>query len=249
MLRQSSIFQFKHGDHACIFYRSQNSLMEVLTPYVADGLRKGERCFGAQKPATIKQLYYDLRFLGIDVAREVKRGALDFHTEDEVYFPKGRFEPGVMLDMLMTSIDDALDQGFTGFRTAGDLSWAASGKTNCDLLVGYEKLVEKAYPGRTATGICQYSVNDFSPEMLEKVLASHKLHLEETEPTESHCSVQVRYGHCLVEIVANKFVVHPNYYYVVQQHRPSEVLGWGIAGDFDTASAEAEQIAQQTSAN
>src|SRR5258708_2654462 len=95
--QQTPMFQFKHGDHACIFYRSDDSLMEILVPYVAEGLNKGERCFGAQKPHILKRLFYDLRYLGIDVDREIKRGALEFHTEQDVYFPRGIFEPAVMM--------------------------------------------------------------------------------------------------------------------------------------------------------
>ena len=88
---------------------------------------KGERCFGAQKPNILKRLYYELRFRGIDVDRELKRGSLEFHTEEEVYFSKGIFEPAVMMEMLLQSINDSAEKGFSGFRTAGDLSWAVRG--------------------------------------------------------------------------------------------------------------------------
>lgn len=35
MLRHSPLFHFKPGDHACVFYRSEDSLLDVLTPHVA----------------------------------------------------------------------------------------------------------------------------------------------------------------------------------------------------------------------
>jgi hypothetical protein len=35
--------------------------MEVLTPYIAEGLRKGECCFCVQKSSTAKRLFDDLR--------------------------------------------------------------------------------------------------------------------------------------------------------------------------------------------
>ena len=35
MVRNVPLFQFKHGDHICVFYQSADALMEVLTPYVA----------------------------------------------------------------------------------------------------------------------------------------------------------------------------------------------------------------------
>jgi len=240
---QTPLFRFKHGDHACIFYRSDDSLMEILTPYVAEGLLKGERCFGAQKPHILKRLFYDLRFLGIDVDRELKRGALEFHTENEVYFSKGIFEPAVMMEMLLQSIEDSAQKGFTCFRTAGDMSWAVRGWNMCDQILGYESMVEKFYPGRTATGICQYPIADFPPKVLDEVLRAHRLHLA-ADPNKVYRSMHVGYVNCSAEIVANKFDVNPYYYYyVVEQHRPQEIVGWGVSSDFDSAAAHVDQIA------
>jgi len=34
-----SLFQFKHGDHTCVFYSAITSLLEILTPYIVEGLR------------------------------------------------------------------------------------------------------------------------------------------------------------------------------------------------------------------
>jgi hypothetical protein len=93
MLRSSSLFRFKHGDHVCIFHRSEDALMEVLTPHFAEGLRKGERCFGVQISRAIKRLFNELRFLGIEPDDEVARGALILRTDDTGYFRDGKFEP------------------------------------------------------------------------------------------------------------------------------------------------------------
>ena len=92
MLRHSPLFHFNHGNHVCVFYRTADALREVLIPYLAEGLRRGERCFCAQNPDLCKQIIYDLRFLGIDTDGAIRRGALEVHTVDEVYFPNNKFE-------------------------------------------------------------------------------------------------------------------------------------------------------------
>jgi hypothetical protein len=46
MFRESSLFQFKNGDHTCVFYRTDRELMEVLTPYVAAQLAASDRWLG-----------------------------------------------------------------------------------------------------------------------------------------------------------------------------------------------------------
>ena len=146
MFRHSLLFQFKHGDHTCVFYRNEDSLREVLTPYVADGLRRNERCFCAQTPEICKRLIYDLRFLGIDTDTAIARGALEIHTWDEVYFPNRKFEPAAMMDLLLTSMEDAQNRGFTALRTAGELSWASEGRADWDQLFAYEQMVDDIFP-------------------------------------------------------------------------------------------------------
>jgi hypothetical protein len=245
MLRQSPLFQFRHGDHICVFYRSEEALREVLTPYIAEGLRRGERCFCAQKPHTGQRLLFDLRFLGIDTDDAIGRGALEIHREDEVYFPNRKFEPQVMRDMLMRSLDDAVGKGFTGFRTAGELSWAIEGRDECDQLLDYEHMVEECFPGRPATGLCQYDMSKFAPQVLASVIEAHRAHVSEGNPSPIYSGVSIRNGNYWSEIVADKLVLAPNFYYVVQQRKPSEVVGWGVAPSFESAQAQAEQIVRE----
>jgi DcmR-like sensory protein len=245
-LRDSPLFQFRHGNHICLFYRSEDSLMEVLTPYIAEGILRGERCFCAQKPEVLKRLLYDLRFIGIDTDREIQQGALDLHTEDETYFVNRRFEPQAMIDMLMRTIEEAREQGFAGLRTAGEMGWAMRGRNECDEILEYEKMVENSFPGKPAIGLCQYAVNEFRPETLDSVLEHHRLHLDESRRNSLHSSIHVRLGRHGAEIVADKLMVDPRYYYVVQQVRPREIVGWGVAPNFDSATARAEQLVRDS---
>lgn len=242
MLRHSSLFQFRHGDHVCVFYRNEDSLREVLTPFVADGLRRGERCFCAQKSHIARRLVFDLRFLGIDTDDALRRGALEIHTEHEVYLPNNKFEPRIMMNMLMRSLDDALHHGFTAFRTAGELSWAVRGIKHCDQLIDYEKMVDECFPGKPAIGLCQYDVNAFAPEVLEAAIQTHRMRLCDLSQTAIQAGMAIRQGEYWSEIVVNRHVHNPSYYYVVERHKPAEVIGWGIADTFDSATEQAGNL-------
>jgi hypothetical protein len=140
------------GSHPCaIPWRSrvhllpyEEPLIETLADYLAAGLHKGERCFCAQKPHLIPRLLNTLSLLGIDIEAAKSSGALEVPTEDEVYFADGEFDPKSMIKMLESSIEASLARGFSGFRTAGEMSWALSECKNgraenyCDQLVEYE---------------------------------------------------------------------------------------------------------------
>lgn len=240
-----SLFQFRHGDHICVFYRSEDALMEVLSPFIAEGLRKSERCFCVQRDEIVKRIEYDLRFIGVDVDTARKVGALEFHSARDAYLPKGRFEPGAMMDMLTRSIADSVKRGFSGFRSAGDLSWAVEDRNACSQLLGYEALVEECYPGKPAIGMCQYPIDSFPPETLKGILNLHRQRIVEPKALSAHASLSVSGGHCITEIIADKFVVNPKYYYVVEQWDRGDVLGWGTAPDFNAATLQAENLVRQ----
>jgi hypothetical protein len=241
MRRNNSLFRFQRGDHACVFYSDTNSLMDVLTPYVAEGLRNGERCFLAQKPDTLRALTNDLRFLGVDIEHEVKRGALELHTTSEVYFNNKQFDPEGLMGLLERSVEESVRQGFSAFRTAGELSWAVEGRNDCDQLMGYEEMVQASYPGKPAVGICQYSIRSFPPDVLDRVVERHGKVLDFDGAGATHASLRIRRGLCEAEICTNKKADAPAYQYVIHR-QDGEILHWGKEPDFDGALRSVENL-------
>jgi hypothetical protein len=221
--------------------------MQVLSPYIAEGLRNGERCFCVQQEEVVKRLEYDLRFIGVDMDDAVKRGALEFHTVEDAYLPDGHFEPEAMMELLVRSIEETVRKGFSGFRSAGDLSWAVEGRDECRQIIGYEKMVEECFPGKPAIGMCQYPIDSFRPEVLDSVLTLHRQQIVDPKVACNHASLCVCNDHCVTEIVTDKLVVNPKYYYVVEKQDHSDILGWGTAPNFDVASLRAETLVRRRS--
>jgi hypothetical protein len=46
--------------------------------------------------------------------------------------------------------------------------------------------------------------------------------------------------------VAEKFVLNPRCYYVVEQHQPQEVIDWGTARRFEDATAHLDGFSEQS---
>jgi hypothetical protein len=242
MLARAPLFSFQHGDHICVFYRTENALLEILSPYVAEGLRRGECCFCVQPIHIMQKLRNDLQFLGVKVDQEMNRGALLCYSEREIYFESGKFDPHGMIRKLESAIENSVRAGFTGFRSAGELSWAGDSVTHCKQVTGYEKMVEECYPSKPAVGLCQYRMGAFSQETLDELLESHKMQVIEPEKASQFASLHICRGLQMTEIVAAKKVGAEHYYYVVQQSRPMEIVGWGVTRDFETASEEADRL-------
>jgi hypothetical protein len=247
VLPSHPLVQFKRGDHICLFYKDEGMLVQTLAAYLAAGLRNGERCFCAQKPHIIPRIYQAMELLGVDTKNEISRGALEIHTEDEVYFSDGRFEPHIMIEMLERSIEEAVAKGFTGFRTAGEMSWALEESRGnpahfCDQLLDYEKLVQAAYPGKAAIGICQYPIDRFPQHTIAAVLDAHCVALEETMASTNHSTLTIRLGDYLADIVTDRLNPGGAYHYVVQGCGSREVLSWGVEPTIDSALASSGAV-------
>jgi hypothetical protein len=246
MFGRSSLFHFKYGEHSCVFYRSEDRLMDVLSTYVAEGLLHGERCFCTQKPHILKRLRRDLRTLGFEPDREIKRGALELHTVEEKYFPNGRFEPKKVVDRLATSVEKARAEGFAAFRTVGELSWLTEKRNHYNRLLEYEKLLEEYFPGKPAIGLCQYSVDRFPTEILDSALKDHCKQIDETAEKSRFCSVTIRGAAETTEIVADKMAVNPRYYFVMQgRGRRGKIFGWGAENNYAATQAKIDELTQK----
>jgi hypothetical protein len=246
VLKSHPLVQFKRGDHVCIFYRDERTLVETLADYLAAGVRNGERCFCAQKPHLISDLLNRLRLTGVPVEEATASGALEIHALEDVYFVGGHFDPNRMIAMLERSIDDALAKGFSGFRTAGELSWAledgSAGKRYCDQLLEYEAMVQAAYPSKAAVGLCQYPAHRFPQELIDSVLAAHRMALEETMVSTNHSTLTLRSGSYFADIVADRMNPASAFHYVVQKRGELDVLSWGIEPTIDQAIRSSESV-------
>ena len=254
MLPISSLVRFKRGDHICIFYRSEPFLLQNLVPYLASGLRQGERCFCVQKPHLLPLILAALAALGFDPEHELRRGALDLHRDEEFYFSGGRFAPQALMDALERSIDEAIAKGFTGTRTAGELTCAlergpGSPALLCDQVVGYEKMVERGFSGKAAIGICQYDAQLFPPQVQQQVLESHRWAIQEAMAGVNHSTLTLRSGEFMADIVTDRVYPGEAFHYVVQRRGNPEVLSWGRESSIGAAILSSENVIAELSSN
>jgi hypothetical protein len=237
-----SPFCFEHGDHACVFYRSEDSLIEILTAFVLEGLEKNERCFCAENPRIRRLLMAELCEAGINVEKEIQRGALEFRTEREKYFPDGKFRPDAVSQALSVSAKASLRLGFSGLRSTGDLSWAFENGGKGEPLLRYEQILDTNYPLSGATGLCCYPAMLVPPTMVSAIRDAHKMNVLDSMDSSVYATVQIREKPYVVNIVRDRFTVDAAHTYVVLRKNSDSVLGYGSAPDLKTARKAAVQM-------
>jgi len=169
----TSVREVGPGWHFCQFYRDFNQLLDIVAPYVADGLNNGEGCFWVLPEA---------------VTTKAARDALARHVDDvDQYFASGQLEmqshPSWYLDAsgrlksfeeiseaLLFKQDRALARGFKFLRAAGDTGWVSGAEQSKDFL-DYEMKVNAALVETRIAAVCTYRADVTADEFVAIVTA------------------------------------------------------------------------------
>lgn len=165
---------FRQGHHICSLYETEDQQIAMAAEYLADGLQSGERAFYvAQSEAAVQRFRAAMRANGVNVAAVLKKGALVESTHAEAHLAGGGFDCVRMLRLLNEAVESALNDGFKGLRTCGDMSWLLAHPEGADSAIEYEALLNQFFRGVRAAGMCQYDTRRLPPDLVHCALATH----------------------------------------------------------------------------
>ena len=165
---------FHQGDHICSIYDTEREQLTTAATYLADGLRRGERVLyvGADR-AALRRFRDALLHEGLEAAPLVARGALIELTHPEAHLIDGCFDCERMLTMLNEAVERALNDGFSGLRCCGDMSWLLADAPGSEQVREYEALLNQFFSSVRASGMCQYPRQLLSAHHLDLALTTH----------------------------------------------------------------------------
>jgi hypothetical protein len=166
---------FKRGDHICAIYSTQEELTREVARFLAEGLRNRERSWYVGSGDEMDSLRGQLRKLGIDVAAETKRKALQLISGDAAYIVHGTFNPEATIQIFNDAIEQAYTDGFTGFRAAAEMSWALDCADGSHQVIVYEALLKSLFESCRAIGFCLYDRKRMPLEVLNGALLTHPI--------------------------------------------------------------------------
>lgn len=167
--------ELKPGDHVCPICENTAEQKTIVTAFLVEGLRQGERCLYAAADSALADAVQNLTANGVDVTRELERGALQLLTERESYLRTGEFSPQTMIEFLSQAEAAALKDGFSGFRYLGDMAWVLGAKVGSDLVIEYEALLNNYMANSRSVLLCQYDRSRFDPALIHDVLRTHPI--------------------------------------------------------------------------
>jgi chemotaxis family two-component system sensor kinase Cph1 len=176
------INQIQLGDHVAFFYRTKAEQLETVIPFIAIGLERNEKCLYIAEDNTPSEICQYLQEFGVNVQQARKKGALSVVTKHETYLRHGAFQPHKMIGDLCDAVQSSLDEGYTGLRAAGELSWALDLPSALVQMVNYEEELEDHFHSKFAA-LCQYDQSRYPAYLIERMKSVHPISFSDGKMT------------------------------------------------------------------
>jgi hypothetical protein len=171
----SNFKHLEHGDHLCLLYRSVEEQKNAVSPFIKQGLSRGELCLYIADEHMDPELADRLVSDGIDLLRLREEGTIQLSSRYQTFLRYARFEPSLMMEFFERLLNETLAKEFSGLRIMIDMSWALS--IGCDQLLTFEALLNDHMTPWKMTTLCQYPIDRFAARVLEDALRTHPLAL------------------------------------------------------------------------
>ncbi len=162
----------KQGHHSCFFYDDQEEAVSVTADFLSVGLQRKEQCMFLADPRAVAAVRARLTDYGVDVHREMMRGALIL-TSSRGHLNNGFFDARQMIRFAERAIEAALANGFSGFRGVGDAIWEQGMDIDFQKFEEYETLLDRQLKGKKITALCLYDRKKILAADLCKAFHSH----------------------------------------------------------------------------
>ena len=167
-------YGFRQGEHICSLYDTEEEQLATAAAYLADGIWHGEQglYIGANRDA-VRRFRAALDATGLDAAALAGRGALIELTHEDAYLVDGHFSYERMLTTLNEAVEQAVGDGFSGWRGCGEMSWLLAGAPGSEQVFEYEAALHQFFSSRRACGLCQYNRKLLPARLIDMALATH----------------------------------------------------------------------------
>ncbi len=170
------IRDLKPHDHLCLIYESREEWLETVVPFILTGLERGGKCLYVVAANTVQEINTTFKEAGLAVDEYEGKGQFSVIRERDAYTPGGFFDPDLMIALLISETEKALEEGYSALRITTEMSWALRGYSGAERVLEYEsKLNQNLFTAYPCIALCQYDRWKFAPETIKGVVLTHPL--------------------------------------------------------------------------
>jgi hypothetical protein len=167
-------WRFSWGDHICGFFDDPEQQLEVMVPFLAQGLRAKQRCVWVGPPASCERFRNHLGRIGGDLPTLEASGQLVIISEVEFYLEEGMFEPTRSLQLMRTLLADGIAQGYDTMRLVTDIPWTHERRLDPETWEAYEVRLNEEQAGLPVVSVCQYDRRQVTGGIIVAALRTHR---------------------------------------------------------------------------
>jgi hypothetical protein len=156
--------------HVCLIYDNEEQRREVVSAYLAAGLKDGEIVRYFADTTAPEEIYAWLLEKGVELRED---DSFRIVKAENSYCPSGSFVPEDVLANMRSRFAMAGQAGYSASRACGEMTWALRDIPGSNRLLEYENglnMVQDAFP---YVGMCQYDARLFDGATLFNVLQLH----------------------------------------------------------------------------
>lgn len=165
--------QLSPGDHICGFYRKPSERDDILIPFLAEGLRAGDKCTCVVDSCDPGDVLGKLSEQ-LELEPYMSVSQLEVLDSESTYLADGGFLPDRMLQFWEAKARQVTRGSAAGFtRNIGDMSWAHRNRPGVGELIGYESELNRIMSRFPQVNLCLYDLTRCSGELIMDVLKTH----------------------------------------------------------------------------
>jgi PAS domain S-box-containing protein len=169
----TALEQLAPHDHLCSIYESSEEHFAVAIPFIRIGLDRGEKCIYIADDGTEAMVRDAMSAEGIDVERAIATDSLVLENKEAAYLKHGSFDPEWMFTFWADATAEAMSQGFSALRAAGETEWLLRGAPGLERWIEYESRLTHMLADHNCSALCEYNRQRFPPEVILDVIRTH----------------------------------------------------------------------------
>jgi len=171
----TTVADLRPGHHLCCLYDSEDDYRALTASYLRQGLAQGEKVIFILDTQSADAILSYLRSDDSERRLYLASGQLRLVSASSIYGRGGAFDPEAMISLLRSEAEQALKEGYTALRVAGEMAWALRGLRGPERLIEYEAKVNAFFPGSKCIGLCLYDRRCFPARALLNILHTHPI--------------------------------------------------------------------------
>jgi DNA-binding NarL/FixJ family response regulator len=157
--------------HIGAFFPSESERERILTPFIAEGLRRGDRAYLIVNSDDHAHHRSHLRRSGLDVDLMESRQQMELASWETTYVRGGNFDGTAMLALVQEILVQGMSLGFPRTRGVAHMEWAATRHSNA--LIDYESRINHSIVAVDDVLVCAYDVSRFDNRTIDGAMRAH----------------------------------------------------------------------------